>query len=114
MYKAGEEIMIALDPATRSGSSSTTRGVCMSSKRAWQDGAEQLCCDGYFWENWSRQYPIVSIEDGLNEDDWTGWKDTDREKIGAHVQLVGDDLFVTTVKRLKRADHSGIALPIRS
>jgi enolase len=54
-----------------------------------------------YWINWVRQYPIVSIEDGLAEDDWAGWKYM-TEKVGRKIQLVGDDLFVTNVKRLQR------------
>ena len=54
-----------------------------------------------FWESWVRQYPIVSLEDGLAEDDWEGWKHL-TELIGDNVQLVGDDLFVTNTQRLQR------------
>ncbi len=61
-----------------------------------------------YWANWSRKYPILSIEDGLDEDDWAGWKSL-TDKIGDKVQLVGDDLFVTNVKRLQRGIDEGIA-----
>jgi enolase len=61
-----------------------------------------------YWANWSRKYPILSIEDGLDEDDWAGWKSL-TDKIGDKVQLVGDDLFVTNVKRLQRGIEEGIA-----
>ena len=54
-----------------------------------------------YWENWTRQYPIASIEDGMAEDDWKGWKML-TDTIGSKCQLVGDDLFVTNVKRLER------------
>ena len=54
-----------------------------------------------YWASWVRQYPIVSLEDGLAEDDWAGWKYL-TEKVGRKIQLVGDDLFVTNVKRLQR------------
>jgi enolase len=54
-----------------------------------------------YWANWCNKYPIVSIEDGMAEDDWKGWKAL-TEKIGKKVQIVGDDLFVTNVKRLKQ------------
>jgi enolase len=60
-----------------------------------------------YWESWVRQYPIISIEDGLAEDDWKGWKIL-TEKIGATVQLVGDDLFVTNTKRLQRGIDEGV------
>ena len=61
-----------------------------------------------FWADWAEKYPILSIEDGLDEDDWEGWKDL-TEKIGDKVQLVGDDLFVTNVDRLGRGINNGIA-----
>jgi enolase len=61
-----------------------------------------------FWENWCRQYPIASIEDGLAEDDWKGWKML-TEAVGNKVQLVGDDLFVTNVNRLERGINENIA-----
>ena len=61
-----------------------------------------------FWENWCNKYPIASIEDGLAEDDWEGWK-LATEKLGNRVQLVGDDLFVTNTKRLSRGINEGIA-----
>ena len=53
------------------------------------------------WKDWTEKYPIISIEDGLDEDDWSGWKSL-TEAIGDKVQLVGDDLFVTNVKRLSQ------------
>ena len=61
-----------------------------------------------FWANWSEKYPILSIEDGLDEDDWEGWKSL-TDKIGNKVQLVGDDLFVTNVDRLSRGIENNIA-----
>jgi enolase len=61
-----------------------------------------------FWSNWVRQYPIVSIEDGLAEDDWAGWKLL-TETLGKKVQLVGDDLFVTNTKRLSRGISEKVA-----
>ncbi|MDV7390449.1 phosphopyruvate hydratase, partial [Arthrospira platensis SPKY1] len=61
-----------------------------------------------FWKDWSSKYPIVSIEDGLDEDDWSGWKEL-TDAIGNKVQLVGDDLFVTNTKRLKQGIETGTA-----
>ena len=61
-----------------------------------------------FWADWSERYPIISIEDGMNEDDWAGWKAL-TERIGSKVQLVGDDLFVTNTKRLKQGIEQNIA-----
>jgi enolase len=61
-----------------------------------------------FWESWVRQYPIVSIEDGLAEDDWNGWKHLTRV-LGKKIQLVGDDIFVTNTVRLQRAISEHVA-----
>jgi enolase len=61
-----------------------------------------------YWADWSRRYPILSIEDGLHEDDWTGWKQL-TESIGKRIQLVGDDLFVTNTERLRKGIDEGIA-----
>ena len=61
-----------------------------------------------FWVDWCERYPIVSIEDGLEEDDWDGWKML-TERVGDKVQLVGDDLFVTNTKRLSQGIENGIA-----
>jgi len=61
-----------------------------------------------FWENWVRQYPIVSIEDGLAENDWDGWKIVTRE-LGKKIQLVGDDIFVTNPKIFARGISEGVA-----
>ena len=61
-----------------------------------------------FWSEWVRQYPIVSIEDGLAEDDWKGWKRI-TETLGKKIQLVGDDLFVTNTERLGRGIREGVA-----
>jgi len=61
-----------------------------------------------FYDNWTRQYPIVSLEDGLAEDDWAGWKLL-TDKLGSRIQLVGDDLFVTNTKRIQRGIEEGVA-----
>jgi enolase len=61
-----------------------------------------------FWESWVRQYPIVSIEDGLAEDDWSGWRHL-TQQLGKQIQLVGDDLFVTNTARLQRGISEGVA-----
>ena len=61
-----------------------------------------------FWADWARQFPIISIEDGMSEDDWSGWKAL-TDLLGAKVQIVGDDLFVTNVKRLSMGIEKGIA-----
>jgi enolase len=61
-----------------------------------------------FWVNWVKNYPVVSIEDGMAEDDWNGWKLL-TEKLGKKIQLVGDDLFVTNVNRLQQGINKGVA-----
>ena len=61
-----------------------------------------------FWKDWVKKYPIVSIEDGLDEEDWTGWKEL-TDELGKKVQLVGDDLFVTNVDFLSRGIREGVA-----
>ena len=61
-----------------------------------------------YWVNWINKYPIISIEDGMAEDDWSGWKKL-TEKAGKKIQLVGDDLFVTNVKRLQEGIDKGVA-----
>jgi enolase len=62
----------------------------------------------HFWKNWVDRYPVISIEDGMAEDDWDGWKLMTQE-VGDRIQLVGDDLFVTNVERLKKGIDLGIA-----
>jgi enolase len=93
--RPGDDIAIALDPAT---------------SELYRDGGYQLAREGRdvdsaglaaLWEDWASSYPIVSIEDGMAEDDWSGWADLTR-RIGNRVQLVGDDLLVTNVERLAR------------
>ena len=61
-----------------------------------------------YWEDWCKKYPIISIEDGLDEDDWDGWK-LMTEKLGNKLQIVGDDLFVTNTERLSKGIDKGIA-----
>ncbi|MCC7206278.1 MAG: phosphopyruvate hydratase [Anaerolineae bacterium] len=95
-YRAGEQIMIALDPAT---------------SEIYKDGKYHLAREGRvlepaemvdFWENWANKYPIISLEDGLSQDDWENWSLL-VARIGKKVQIVGDDLLVTNVDRVSRA-----------
>jgi enolase len=104
-YKAGEQISIALDPATSwFYDKEKNRYIFKKSDHRELTSDEMI----NFWDEWIRQYPIVSIEDGLAEDDWAGWaKLTD--KIGSRIQIVGDDIFVTNVKRLQRGIEEGVA-----
>jgi enolase len=105
-YKPGEQIAIALDPAC---SELYNHGEGKGYKFWKSDGStktsEQMV---QYWANWARQYPIVSIEDGLAEDDWSGWK-LMTDEMGGAIQLVGDDLFVTNTERLARGITEGIA-----
>ena len=94
-YKVGKDIFIALDPAS---SSFYENGKYMLRAEASPEKSASDMVD--FYADWVSRYPICSIEDGLAEDDWDGWKQL-TEKIGKKVQIVGDDLFVTNVKRLK-------------
>ncbi len=102
-YRAGEDIAIALDPAS-SELYQDGRYVFKKSDKSSKTSEEMV----RFWSDWVRQYPIVSIEDGLAEDDWEGWRVLTRE-LGGRIQLVGDDLFVTNVERLQRGIESGVA-----
>ena len=104
-YKSGEEISIALDPAASEFFNKATGKYVFKKSDKSEKTSEQMAA---YWESWTRQYPIVSIEDGLAEDDWDGWRML-TERIGRKVQLVGDDLFVTNTKRLQQGIDGGIA-----
>ncbi len=101
-YKPGEEIAIALDPAV---SEIFKEGAYDLEHEHRKLSAPELAD---YWADLAGRYPIVSIEDGMDEEDWEGWKAlTDR--LGEHLQLVGDDLFVTNTERLKRGIDTGVA-----
>jgi len=102
-YTPGAEIAIALDPAA-SEFFKDGRYVFKKSDKS-EHAPEQMV---RFWSDWARKYPIVSLEDGLAEDDWEGWKLLTRE-LGSKIQLVGDDLFVTNTERLARGIEEGVA-----
>lgn len=103
-YKPGEEIAIALDPAASEFyDKDKNRYVFKKSDKSERTSEEMT----RFWEDWARQYPIVSLEDGLAEDDWDGWKFLTKE-LGDKIQLVGDDLFVTNTERLQRGIEQGV------
>jgi len=104
-YKVGEQIAIALDPAASEFYNKDTGKYVFKKSDKSEKNSEQMAA---YWESWVRQYPIISIEDGLAEDDWTGWKIL-TEKVGRTTQLVGDDLFVTNSKRLQRGIEEGVA-----
>ena len=101
-YKPGEDVWIALDAAS---SEFYKEGKYVFESTGESRTSEEMVA---FWKEWSEKYPIISIEDGLAEDDWAGWKLL-TEAIGDKVQLVGDDLFVTNVKRLQTGIDKKIA-----
>jgi enolase 1/2/3 len=103
-YKPDEQISIALDPASSEFYDRATKKYVFKKSDKSARSSEELV---KFWENWVRQYPIVSIEDGLAEDDWDGWKILTRE-VGKKIQLVGDDIFVTNPKIFARGIAEGI------
>jgi enolase len=105
-YKPGEHIGIALDPAS-SEFYQDGRYVFKKSDKSQRTSEEMV----EFWTNWRRQYPIVSIEDGMAEDDWDGWKLL-TTALGPNTQLVGDDLFVTNTARLVQGIERGLAKSI--
>jgi len=102
-YKAGEDISIALDPAS---SSFYENGKYILEAEPKRENSSSDMIE--FYARWADKYPIVSIEDGLAENDWSGWKAMTKE-LGAKIQLVGDDLFVTNVKFLKKGIDEGCA-----
>jgi enolase len=104
-YKPGEQIAIALDPATSEFYDKEKNKYIFKKSDKRELSSEEMVA---FWEEWSRQYPIVSIEDGLAEDDWAGWRIL-TDKLGGRIQLVGDDLFVTNTERLQRGIDEGVA-----
>jgi enolase len=102
-YRPGRQIALALDPAS---SEFFENGEYVFRK---SDGSRRSSAAMVeYYRDWVCRYPIVSIEDGLSEDDWDGWATLSRE-LGGHVQLVGDDLFVTNPQRLQRGIDAGIA-----
>jgi enolase len=104
-YRPGEDIFLAMDAAT-SEFYLKDEGVYHLHKSSGDKLSSSDMVS--LWKDWSAKYPIVSIEDGLDENDWAGWKQL-TDTIGDKVQLVGDDLFVTNVERLGRGIEEGIA-----
>ena len=104
-FKAGKQIAIAMDPAV-SEMYDTAKKVYHFHKSDGKKLSSEKMVD--YWASWVKQYPIVSIEDGMAEDDWKGWK-LMTDTLGKKIQLVGDDLFVTNVNRLQRGIDEGIA-----
>jgi enolase len=109
-YKPGEQVSIALDPASSEFyDKGSGQYVFKKSDKSAHSSAEMSA----YWTTWAEKYPIVSIEDGMAEDDWAGWKQL-TQNVGSKssnkkIQLVGDDLFVTNTERLSRGINEGIA-----
>ena len=104
-YKTGSQIMIAMDAANSELWNAKKKKYVFHKSDGKELTSEQLV---KYWASWVKQYPICSIEDGMAEDDWKGWKML-TEAVGSKCQLVGDDLFVTNVNRLERGINEGIA-----
>ena len=101
-HRPGEEVFIALDPAASE--------FYRDARYQLKGEGKTLDADGLIdrWASWVDRYPVISIEDGLSEDDWEGWRRL-TERLGKRVQLVGDDIFVTNVVRLRHGTEEGIA-----
>lgn len=103
-YKTGSQVMIAMDAANSELWNAKEKKYIFHKSDGKKMSSEQLV---KYWESWVKQYPICSIEDGMAEDDWKGWKML-TQAVGSKCQLVGDDLFVTNVTRLERGINEGI------
>ena len=104
-YKAGTQVRIAMDAANSELWDAKKKKYVFHKSNGKEMSSEQLV---KYWESWVKQYPICSIEDGMAEDDWNGWKMMS-EALNGKCQLVGDDLFVTNVTRLQQGIDKGIA-----
>ena len=102
-FKPGDDVLLAFDAAASEFFDKKTRLYRFDSTGEDRSSEEMV----EFWADWRAKYPIVSIEDGLDEDDWEGWKRL-TDKIGENTQLVGDDLFVTNVSRLSQGIEQGV------
>ena len=104
-YKPGEQIAIALDPAASEFYDKDKKKYVFKKSDKREHSSDEMV---QFWSGWASQYPIVSIEDALAEDDWDGWKLL-TDELGKSIQLVGDYLFATNVERLQRGIDAGVA-----
>src|ERR1700680_4992227 len=109
-YKPGEQVCIALDPASSEFYDKASGNYVFKKSDKSMHSSERMSA---YWTSWVEKYPIVSIEDGMAEDDWSGWKQL-TQSVGSKsskkkIQLVGDDLFVTNTERLSRGINEGIA-----
>jgi len=104
-YKPGEDVYIALDPAASEFYLPEENVYHLK----WSTGDKLTPAEMVdYWDNWTKKYPIISIEDGMAEDDWSGWK-LMTDKMGDRIQLVGDDIFVTNMERLQKGLDMGVA-----
>jgi len=103
-FKSGTQVSIAMDPAVSEMYDSGKKVYHFHKSDGKKLSSEKMVD---FWNNWVKNYPIVSIEDGMAEDDWKGWKLL-TDKLGSKIQLVGDDLFVTNVTRLQEGIEKGV------
>lgn len=104
-YRPGEDVYIAMDAAASEFYNAETKEYIFKKSTGDKLTSSQMVD---FWADWSKRYPILSIEDGFAEDDWDGWKQV-TDRLGKTVQLVGDDLFVTNVNRLSKGIEQGVA-----
>jgi len=104
-FKPGEDVFIAMDAATSEFFDASKNAYTFKKSSGKTISSDEMVD---YWVNWINKYPIISIEDGMAEDDWSGWKKL-TEKAGKKIQLVGDDLFVTNVKRLQEGIDKGVA-----
>ena len=104
-YRPGKEVFIALDPASSEFFDAKSRKYVFKKSDKSRKSAARMV---EFWADWIARYPIISIEDGMAENDWTGWKKL-TDAVGDKIQLVGDDLFVTNTKFLKKGIDMGVA-----
>lgn len=104
-FKPGEDVFIAMDAASSEFFDAKSNSYVFKKSDGKKLSSAEMV---EYWASWAKKYPIISIEDGMAEDDWTGWKAL-TDKIGSKVQLVGDDLFVTNVTRLQDGIDQGVA-----
>ncbi len=104
-YTAGDQVYLALDPASSEFYDKEKRRYIFAKSDKSEKSAEKMVA---YWESWVKQYPIISIEDGMAENDWEGWKMM-TDAVGKKIQLVGDDLFVTNVEFLSKGIDMGVA-----
>jgi enolase len=103
-YRPGEQIALALDPAASEFYEKDKKKYVFKKSDKSEKTSEQMV---EFWSHWAKQFPIISIEDGMAEDDWEGWKQL-TDALGGKLQLVGDDLFVTNSERLQQGIERGV------